>query len=78
MTTNRMGKQYKKKRPNKKQEANIMFSKKTLSLLLAIVLIFSFAGTAFAYDQQKIDGSNWMSAVDGSKKNHTNKYARHS
>lgn len=45
-----------------------MFSKKPLSLLLAIVLIFSFAGTAFSYDQQKFDGSNWMSAVDGSKK----------
>ncbi|MCM1544301.1 MAG: hypothetical protein NC110_03280 [Ruminococcus sp.] len=40
-----------------------MHFKKTLSVLLAVLLIFSLSATDFAADTIKIDGSNWMSAV---------------
>lgn len=45
-----------------------MKMKQIFSLLLCVLLILSVGITGFAAAEEKIDGSNWMSAVDGERK----------
>ena len=45
-----------------------MKTKRVVSIILAALLIISVGITGFAANDEAIDGSNWMSAIDGEKR----------
>ncbi|MGN1194936.1 MAG: phosphatidylinositol-specific phospholipase C domain-containing protein [Acutalibacteraceae bacterium] len=45
-----------------------MKQKRLISLILTVLLVFSIGVTGLAAAEEQIDGSNWMSAIDGEKK----------